>query len=334
MIGKRIIFLQAAHTAVDERVRYHQARTLEESGHTVEVYGLDSFSSFAVKQADIYIVDTPKALWKVRRNSAQIVYDITEWYPSKKNLRNIRFGKCIKAFILLLANIWAGCRANAFIFGEVDKARPFRLLFPRKKHIFLPYYPDLQYISARTPRSITKECRLLYAGPLTAEKGWYRVLQTVKEVALLRTDLQITLDVITRDSISSETMPENVHIHSYPYMPFEEFCQQITNYDIFLDLRDNDYENTRCMPIKIFYYAACGRPSIYTRLRAISKGFPEVEQCATLVEDSTAAVHAILEYIDNTEHYAKHCQNAQQLARNTYNWNNIKDSFLQLIDEL
>ena len=55
---------------------------------------------------------------------------------------------------------------------------------------------------------------------------------------------------------------------------------------------------------------------------------------ATLVEDSSAAAHAILEYIDNTEHYAKHCQNAQQLARHTYNWNNIKDSFLQLIDEL
>ena len=131
MRGKRIIFLQAAHTAVDERVRHHQARTLEESGHTVEVYGLDSFFSFALKQADIYIVDTPKALWKVRRTSAQIVYDITEWYPSKKNLRNIRLGKCIKAFILLLANIWAGCRANAFIFGDVDMARPFRLLFPR-----------------------------------------------------------------------------------------------------------------------------------------------------------------------------------------------------------
>lgn len=334
MSGKRVIFLQAAHTAVDERVKYHQARALEESGYSVEVYGLDSFSSFALQPADIYIVDTPKALWKVRSSSAQLVYDITEWYPSKKNLRNIRFGKCAKAFILLLANIWAGWRADAFIFGEVDKARPFRRIFPRKKNIFLPYYPDLQYISSSSPRDIGRGCRLLYAGPLTAEKGWPRVVQAVREIGLQREDLQIDLDVITRDSTSLGEMPKNVHVTFVPYMPFEEFCQQITHYDIFLDLRDNDYENTRCMPIKIFYYAACARPSIYTRLRAIAKGFPEVEECATLIEGRSSAAHAILRYIEDSKLYIEHCHKAQQLSSNTYNWQTIRDSFLQFIDGL
>ena len=81
-------------------------------------------------------------------------------------------GKLFKALVLAIANLWAGWRTDAFIFGEEDKAKPFRVLYPKKRYINLPYYPDLQYISARTPRSITKECRLLYAGPLTAEKGW------------------------------------------------------------------------------------------------------------------------------------------------------------------
>lgn len=334
MDGKHIIFLQAAHTDVDERVRYHQARTLEESGHTIEICGMDSFCAFVPKPADIYIIDTPKALWKVRHTSAKIIYDITEWYPSKKNLQNIRFGKLVKASILLLANFWAGCRADAFIFGEVDKANPFRALFPRKKSIHLPYYPDLKYITKKTSQVISQSCKLLYAGPLTKEKGWYCVLKTMREVALQRKDIQFQLDVITRDSMSLSVMPQNLVINFVEYMPFEQFCCRITDYNIFLDLRANDFENNRCMPIKLFYYAACGRPSIYTRLQAISKGFTEIDKCATLVNSHQEAINAIVRYIDDSKWYIGHCRNAARLAKSKYNWNKIKNSFLCLIDEL
>ena len=132
---KHIIFLQAAHTATDERVCYHQAQALRDLGHVVDVYGMDSFRSFEPQAADVYIVDTPIALWKIRRVSAKIIYDVTEWYPSKKNLRNARFSKLVKAIVLMMASVWAGYRCSAFIFGEYDKAKPFRFLFPRKKHI-------------------------------------------------------------------------------------------------------------------------------------------------------------------------------------------------------
>lgn len=332
--SKHIIFLQAAHTETDERVLHHQARTLEEEGHIVEIYGIDSISEFQPKQADIYIVDTPKALWRIRHISAKIVYDITEWYPSKKNLRNIRFGKITKAIILIIANLWAGWRCSAFIFGEVDKAKPFRILFPRKRYILLPYYPDLAYIHPRPTNDITKECRILYAGALTKEKGWNRVIATMEHIAKQMPETLFRLDIITKDNLAYSPLHNNLSISKYDFMPFEQFCQQIVNYDLFLDLRDIDIENTRCLPIKLFYYLACGRPSIYSNLSAIEKGIPEINQCAKLINNHKEAVNALAAYIYNKNLYQKQCDNALYMARNKYNWDKIKQHLIQLIHDI
>lgn len=333
-VSKHIIFLQSAHAATDERVCYHQAQALRDLGHVVEVYGMDSFHSFEPQSADVYIVDTPIALWKIRRVSAKIIYDVTEWYPSKKNLRNVRFGKLVKAIVLMIVSVWAGCRCSAFIFGEYDKAKPFRFLFPRKKHIFLPYYPDLAYIHPAPVNEITQECRVLYAGALTKEKGWKRVMDTMCEAAKKMPHTHFYLDVITKDDCLDLPTYDNLSVRKLDFMPFLQFCRQIVDYDIFLDLRDIDFENTRCLPIKLFYYMACGRPSIYANLSAISKGVSEIHQCAQLVNNVVEAANALCEYVCNRELYQSHCSNALHASINKYNWNHIKSSFIQLIYEV
>lgn len=332
--SKHIIFLQAAHTTTDERVLYHQARTLQKEGHIVEIYGINSTPEFQPQPADIYIVDTPKALWKIRHTSAKIIYDITEWYPSKKNLRNVYFGKIVKAFILILANLWAGWRCSAFIFGEEDKAKPFRILFPHKKHILLPYYPDLTYIHPIPAHDISKECHILYAGALTKEKGWNRVITTMEHIAKQMPQIQFQLDIITKDPLTYSLQYDNMYINKYTFMPFEQFCQQIVNYDLFLDLRDIDFENTRCLPIKLFYYLACGRPSIYSNLSAIRKGIPEITQCTKLVNNHIEAADALANYICNKSLYQAHCNNALHWAKEKYNWERIKHHFIQLIHDI
>ena len=332
--SKHIIFLQAAHTTTDERVLYHQARALQEEGHIVEIYGIDSTPEFQPKPADIYIVDTPKALWRIRQTSAKIVYDITEWYPSKKNLRNIRFGKITKAIILILANLWAGWRCSAFIFGEEDKARPFRIFFPHKKYIFLPYYPDLTYIHPIPAHDISKECHILYAVALTKEKGWNRVITTMENIAKQMPQTRFHLDIITKDHWKYSQKHDNLFINQHPFMPFEQFCQQIVNYDLFLDLRDIDFENTRCLPIKLFYYLACSRPSIYSNLSAIRKGIPEIIQCTKLVNNHVEATEALADYIYDGSLYQAHCNNALHWAKDKYNWDKIKHHFTQLIHDI
>ena len=331
---KHIIFLQSAHTATDERVLFHQAQTLRQHGYVVDICGMDNFNEFISQTADVYIVDTPRALWKIRHIDAKIVYDITEWYPSKKNLRNLKIGKTIKAFLMIIASVWAGWQADAFIFGEKDKAKPFQFLFPRKKSIFLSYYPDLKYINSIPNKNIQQKCQVLYAGPLTKEKGWNRVVETMCGIAQKMPQTQFVLDVISKNAVVEFTKPENLQVEVLQFMPFEKFCKQITKYDVFLDLRDVDFENRRCLPIKLFYYMACGRPSIYSNLGAITKGVPEIDECAALVNGTNQAIDAMCRYVSDGGLYDQHCNRARWLSQEKYNWGNIKDEFLRLIGEL
>ena len=331
---KHIIFLQSAHTAIDERVLFHQAQTLRQHGCVVDICGMDNFNDFIPQTTDVYIVDTPRALWKIRHTDAKIVYDITEWYPSKKNLRNLKIGKTIKALLMAISSIWAGWRADAFIFGEIDKAKPFRFLFPKKKSFLLSYYPDLAYINPISAESIKQECRVLYAGPLTKEKGWDRVVETMSGIAQKMPQMQFRLDVISRNTVAEFVKPKNLQVGVLQFMPFEKFCEQITKYDLFLDLRDADFENRRCLPIKLFYYMACGRPSVYSNLDAIRKGVPEFEECSQLVDSVDEAINAMFRYITDENFYMKHCNRALQLSQEKYNWGKIKQIFLSVFDEL
>lgn len=336
----KVLFLQSAHHTDDDRVWYHQRVALSEAGCEVEVCGNEElqdkerFSTIADKADDyqVIIVDTPRALWMVRKvKHAKLVYDITEWYPSKKNLRGLCLPhKWAKAFLMCLASLWAGIRADAFIFGEEDKAKPFRMLFPHKQHIYLPYYPDLQYIDNIPPHNITHQCKLLYAGPLTEEKGYHRVLDAVKEAQRQCPDTHICLDIITNtpNAICPTT---KVEVNYLPYMPFDTFCKTINQYDLFLDLRDRDCENTHCLPIKLFYYLACGRPCVYSNLKAIRHHVLEYNDCISLANTTTEAANAIVKYIQTPSFYYAHCQKAQELSRQQYNWNHIKSSFIQII---
>lgn len=334
-VSKHIVLLQSAHHQQDDRVFYHQSQTLMAAGHKVDICDYVAFPLFKPYAADIYIVDTPKAMWRVRRTHAKVVYDITEWYPSKKNLRHLRFGKLCKAIILFCASLWAGFRADAFIFGEEDKAVPFRALFPKKKHIYLPYYPNLDYIPTTPHRAISRCCKLLYSGPLTAEKGFDRVLESLMIVAQRLPQVHWRLTLISNEQYQPTSLPANIEVTTIqPLLPFTDFCNQLQEHDLFLDLRQIDAENTRCLPIKLFYYMAAGRPCIYSRLRAIEKAVPEIDECAQLVSNAKEAADAITAYVTQTDLYQSHCQRARHLANTRYQWADIEHLLTKLVDAL
>ena len=133
MMPMKVLFLQTAHRVDDDRIRFHQRVSLEERGHRC------FFASriAEVKEfPDLVICDPPLAVWRAGHaygRKTPIVYDITEWYPSKKNLRNVQaVVKPFKFCALLFASWMAGCIADRFIFGEYYKAKPFRFFFFRK----------------------------------------------------------------------------------------------------------------------------------------------------------------------------------------------------------
>ena len=312
-----ILFFQTAHSHNDDRVKYHQWRSLEDAGHRC------SFASTAAEihdTPDVVICDNPIALWRARKalsSRVPIVYDVTEWYPSKKNLRSVSWWlKPGKRLVSLAANYWAGWSAKAFLFGEYHKARPFRLLFPWKRYIMLPYYPSLSYIPYTPPAALTHQVRLLYAGPQTAEKGYNRVQELVRLCETNIPNANIVLTTINN-------------------LSFKDFCEEITRHDIFLDLRDADAENTRCLPIKLFYYLAAGRPVIYSDLKAIRHGVPEiVNDSLVRPNDIERAAIMIRELISHPKQYASICKRNRELAEKQYNWELQKEDFIQFIESL
>ena len=322
-----VVFALTAHLPDDERVWFQQVPALQKAGHRISVLSTRTGADIkAMCLTDVVICDTPRAVittavarlkpqdssrkteaarlkpqdgsrnGRICKQRTHIIYDVTEWYPSKKNLRGLPFYRKIFKFLLLTGmSLSAPFLVSGFIFGEYYKALPFRYLFFWKKYIYLPYYAHTQSIKYYPIRDISRKCTLLYAGRLTREKGFYTVLNTVAECAQLMPDTHFTLHIISDDKLPSVN-PAGFTIRRVPLLPFPDFCAEIGKADICMDLRTADWENNRCLPIKIFYYLAAGRPVIYSNLKAIRKEIPEIESVGVLVNTQKDAVHAITDY--------------------------------------
>lgn len=365
-----VAFVLTAHAADDERVWFHQMPSLQKAGCQVTViapgkasvdndnhdshkvlYQVDKYKRMQLMrhlatlleevQPDVVIGDTPMALRgallyrRKSRRKCRVLYDVTEWYPSKKNLRWLSgFEKAAKWCVLSLFNFWVNCQTDGFVFGEEDKARPFRRLFPKRPFVFTSYYPDLKYVKSEAVNKLTEKLRLFYSGNLTEEKGFPQVLKAAVWIARFNPDIPMELNVLSSQELPQQPqLPSNLSFRLSPYLPFEDFCQQAARNDIFFDLRVRDAENQRCLPIKLFYYMAMGRPVIYSDLKAISKGCPEIEAFGHLVNpfDTETIVDIVNAYIKDKDLYRKHCDTARQWAEQKYNWKAIEADFVRFI---
>ena len=78
------------------------------------------------------------------------------------------------------------------------------------------------------------------------------------------------------------------------------YLELIKDTDIFMDLRSIDFENSHCLPIKLYYYIALERPIIFSNLKAISKSI-NIQKFGKLVDptDSNKIAKIILIYVKN-----------------------------------
>lgn len=363
----KVAFALVAHVPQDERVYYQQAGSLKQAGCEVSILSTWSVpgetsdpadcsggSQLSKKaevqkivthlrtfQPDVVICDNPVAVaaantYKKEAPKSRILYDITEWYPSKKNLKGYSLlRKTGKSFLLMLLSLYASFKADGFIFGEYYKAKPFRLLFPRKKHLYLPYYASPQKIVTYPVGDLSKECKLFYAGNLTKEKGFDYVMAAAIEAAKQHPETAFSLKVITKDQSNPDfgILPGNLTVQRSGLLDYSAFCREIGKHDLFLDLREDDLENTRCLPIKLFYYMAAGRPVIYTRLKSIRKEVPEIDRIGFLVNPRKIReiVSCISFYLDHPQQYREQCITARKLAEDTYNWEHVKNAFINFV---
>jgi glycosyltransferase involved in cell wall biosynthesis len=371
-----IAFLTSGHEPFDDRIFYHMAISLSDHNNNIIIISSvrdlievindiklncfagdnlskkDKINHFTYQlsafKPDIIICSEPltvlaaKQYSKIVSEKIRIIYDITEWYPSKKNLRVYNYSVRWFFFLKLISfNFWIAASADSFIFGEWYKSRPYRFLFPGKRFIFISYYPDLKYIPYCKPYLQKGRLRLCYSGKISLEKGFGNFMSVIQKLIELNRNIDIDLKVIgwyanTRDkevcgNILSR-LNRNVTLKMFDRQDFGNFIDLIKETDIFLDLRSDDFENQHCLPIKLFYYAALGRPVIFSDLRAIRKEV-EIEKFGFLVkpDDCDSIVKIISEYLNDADLYYQHCINGRKLAEDNYNWQRIESRFLKFI---
>jgi glycosyltransferase involved in cell wall biosynthesis len=366
----KIAFVLTDHLPDDERVWYQQAEALKYCKHNVFIISsktdicnlqnvicfndfdltkkkvIQKINTILVEIApEIIICDNPLSIISTKKykNSTKkkttVIYDITEWYPSKKNLQNINvLKKIFKFFVLIFLSFYSACVVDKFIFGEYHKSKIFKILFPFKKYIFLPYFATVELIKQYPINDISKKCELFYSGNLTEEKGFHHVLDLALKCAQKMPNTKFLLKIVSNQNFDFDILnkTENIEFHLIKQLPFLDFCKEIGKSDIFLDLRKIDFENNRCLPIKIFYYLTTGRPVIYSELKAIKKFFTKTElnYLGELVkpQKTDAIVTLIEKYINNPDYYKKHCDFSYNITQNKYNWENIQKHFINFVE--
>jgi glycosyltransferase involved in cell wall biosynthesis len=375
----KISFLTSGHYPYDDRIFHHMAKTLSNANHKVEITSskvslqensgnisvncfsgddlpkkikINTFTKFLNEfNPDIVICSEPLPLLaarkfrKARRGDARIVYDITEWYPSGKNLsKKHGFLKYLTFLRLLVFNFYTSSLSDAFIFGEWYKSKPYRFLFPLKPFCYLTYYPDLEYIGKNEPCLLRGHLTLSYSGRISIEKGFSRFIKVVNRIAGQNPDLRIRVKIIgwyetedDRTDCEKLILPasENLDISFTGKLDFQRYLAEIRDTDIFIDLRENNFENRHCLPIRLFYYAAIGRPVIFSDLKSIRRDV-EIEKFGSLTNpaDTDNVAGLVMDYIRKPELYFLHCTNARKAAEELYNWKNIAPGFLRFIDSL
>ena len=374
MKANTIAFLTTSHLPFDDRIYYHMAKSLSkfyslvivattqnirESFENIEVVADDKSNSSkrdkieylltALKDYNpqIIICSEPLTIIAAKKyiraidKRIKIIYDVTEWYPSKKNLD----GKSIpiKYFIffkLLIFNIFSSSFADGFIFGEYHKSLPYRFLYPFKKWVTISYYPDLNYINFKKATANLKSICLGFTGKINNEKGIKNVVEVAKCIKGKKPECEVKLKIVgwfanKKDEISFTQLRNetaNIDIELIGKQDFMKFSEKLQDIDVFFDLRKIDFENNRCLPIKLFYYMACGRPVIYSDLEAIRREV-DVSQFGYLVEPDDADIISdyVIHYMDCPEIFLRHGYRAREMAESTYNWHKIEPIFLNYI---
>ncbi len=371
-----VSFLTSGHDPYDDRIFYHMARSFSDHDINVSITSskkdlteivdsilVDSFEGDNLTKRDkvkefikrltgfkpdTIICSEPLTVLAARKyaenqsKKIRIIYDITEWYPSKKNLSDHNF--ILQLFIffkLLIFNLWVTRYADSFIFGEWYKSSPYRFLYPGKPFIFTSYYPDLKYISNTEPVLQKGILRLCYTGKISLEKGYGYFFSVIKKLNELDKDLKINVIIIgwyerKRDKDECEhlftSLDTGINLQIYDRQNFKMFIELIKESDIFLDLRYNDFENQHCLPIKLFLYTAFGRPVIFSDLKAIRREVA-IDKFGFLINpsDIERTARLILDYLENENLYKTHCVNARHLAETLYNWQKIEPQFIKFI---
>lgn len=365
---QKVAFFTSAHHPLDDRIFYHMATSLKEY---VDVFIVSTCSSLNTKLNDIPIFSTQEFNTNKRKKinyfyeqaveinpdiiicsepipivaatkfqkkvnkACKIHYDVTEYYPADKNIIGKSPIKKITAVVgMTLLNLYAASRVTGFIFGEYYKSILYRRFFSKKKFVFIPYYPNLTY-TQKNILALNHPICLGFTGKLSSEKGLFNFAKVALE--LLRISLPIKLKLIGWFPDKSEKdaffdLVKHIETEFIPSVPFPEFSSYMKDIHFLFDLREANKENNHSLPIKLYLYAACGKPMFYSTNQAIKREHPALS-FVHLVDpkNPTEIAQLIEQYLSHALNYVEHAQAAVTFAEKGHNWSHIKDDFIRFI---
>ena len=369
----KILFLTTSHQYNDDRIFYHQAKELVKNGFQVKICSLSSdfvdtvdgieVESFSILtktvsekidtfrtviekfQPDCIIASEPLAIIaskKIKKEKAiNIIYDVTEWYPSFSMLQELSMiAKISNGLKFFLIQLYAGFLSNHFIFGEETKKMPLAYIFPWKKKLILPYYPDEIYTFKNINALEKGKIKLCYTGQISEEKGIGNFFKTIDILRKKNNKLIIEILIIGSTRSKNDEAYFNELLKKYDFenikiikpFGFTSFTKSYAEADICFDLRRINFENNHSLPIKLFYYASSGKPVVYSNLKAIRKHL-DISKFGYLVDPEKAEVIADLvqNYVNHEELYLKHANNARKEYETNFNWSLIRNLFIDFV---
>jgi glycosyltransferase involved in cell wall biosynthesis len=277
----------------------------------------------------------------VKKNKISCIYDVTEWYPSMSMLQHYSFPtKIFQAVKFFLIQLYAGFLSSHFIFGETTKKFPLAYLFGYKKQIIIPYYPDPAYIKESIKELDPNTIILCYTGQISKDKGIGNFFNAVDKVRQKLPELHIKILIIGSTVDESDEFYFSSLLKEYPFddieirksTTFERFTEAFAEADLCFDLREINFENNHSLPIKLFYFMGAGKPVMYSNLKGIRKHMGKLS-FGNLVDPRNAEdiSELIVNYIRNPDLYHSHALNARKEFKEKYNWNVIKNAFVDFV---
>ena len=177
---------------------------------------------------------------------------------------------------------------------------------------------------------------------MSKEKGIENFFNAIDEVRKRKPDLDIEILLVGGTRSKQDELYFSGLLNKFAWKnikigktaSFETFTRSYAEADLCFDLRDLNFENDHCLPIKIFYYAASGKPVIYTNLKATRK-YVDVAKFGFLVnpEDAENIADIILRYVETPELYDAHAHHAREEYEKKYNWKSIRKSFIDFVGQ-
>jgi len=372
-MSKKILYLTTNHQVYDDRIYYHFKPSFEKVGchfyvcstytkniDTTRVKSQDGenlsrseklewfYAKIVEIKPDVIFCGEPlpilAAVRYQKKYSIKIIYDVTEWYPSKKHLQGLSFiKKAIKGLLMFALHLYGSFKSDGIIVGEYHKKIIFDRLFSFKPALIVSYFPKKSYISLKEKKIEKDDFVIGYTGKFSKEKGIERVFKVADKLQELHPNKKIKLSLIGKTYNEKQARIlnkliacyENLDVTLTGMVSFEDFKESILKFDFALDLRSIDIENTRCLPIKIFHYCGCGIPVVYSDLKAIKRFFSETGFIHLVhPDDYLSTVKYISSLLEDKDMYVKVSKEAVAYIEKHCTWENVEKKLLNFVEEL